>query len=118
MRHRIQETREAKLLRKIGNLARALEYEPSLKSIRQRKSELESQLQNMPLNRRQEVIPPKEIERERKETIANCDYLIAAFQKDLKEKREQQRKDLQNLKGCIRDLRKQRARTLRKASHT
>ena len=71
MHRRKQETGEEKLCRQIRNVTATLEREPTLRSLRERRAELEQELRDMPLEKRQALVPWQETAREAKENIAN-----------------------------------------------
>jgi hypothetical protein len=59
------------------------------------------------------LVPKEETERERQELIAIYAELISDCEKELAEKRQQQRQDIQKIKDRIKELRQHRARLLR-----
>jgi polyhydroxyalkanoate synthesis regulator phasin len=114
MRKTKQETREEKLSRQIQNLTRALEHEPTLKCLRERKTELEAQLRNMTFEERRALVPRSETERERKRNIATITEIISDYEKELVVKRQA----VQETKGHIAELQKSRAKLVRQAPYS
>ena len=106
MRKTKQETREEKLSRQIQNLTRALEHEPTLKCLRERKTELEAE--------RRALVPRSETERERKRNIATITEIISDYEKELVVKRQA----VQETKGHIAELQKSRAKLVRQAPYS
>lgn len=111
MRKTKQEAREEKINRQIRNVSRVLEQEPTLKSLRECRAELEMQLNKMPLEERRALVPWEETERERKECIATLTDLIADYKMELETKRKE-------IRGKIAELRQCRAKFVRQARHS
>ena len=110
MRNARQETRAEKICRYIGNLNRGLAQYPELRSLRERKAEREAQLRAMPLEKRLELVPPEETERERKELIVTYTEIIADIEKELAAKRQAVQKaegDIAEFRRCRAELEKQ-----------
>jgi len=111
-----QETREEKTRRQIANLTRALDQEPSLRSRRQRRAELERELEQMPAAERLAAVPREETERERRELIKTYGELIADCEKELAQKRQQHQEEIQRSKAQIKELRQHRSKLLRQGA--
>ena len=114
MRNAKQETRAEKICRYIGNLNRGLAQYPELRSLRERKAEREAQLRAMPLEKRLELVPPEETERERKELIVTYTEIIADVEKELAEKQQAVRE----VKAQIAEFRRSRAKLKRQSPST
>jgi LmbE family N-acetylglucosaminyl deacetylase len=113
MRKDKPETREEKIYRWIGNLNRGLAQYPELRSLRERKAEREAQLRAMPLEKRLELVPPEETEREWKELIATYTEIIVDVEKELAAKQQAVRE----VKAQIAEFRRSRAKLERQTSY-
>lgn len=80
-----QEIREEKLNRQIRNLTGALDYAPSLESVRRRRAELEAQLQDMSVEKKLALVPWEETAREANANVETIDEMINEAKTELAE---------------------------------